>query len=172
MAERQYTLVFDAREKQPLLFPKTLAVGNPYKSHTVNRVRLNVVERTILTGDYVLAGRWEKCGCVERKKHLSELADNLFDRRKRKNFEAELERLREYSRPLILVEEAPHRSRQIRRKVPIEAVRDELIRVSFRYEIPVSFASATTQSQRRALGEWVAAFLIQAASEHADAQEH
>ena len=70
MSRPTYTILIDTREKLPLLFPKTIALGDRLVDLKTRRVRLS-------TGDYQLDSTREEGVVVERKRNLEELASNF-----------------------------------------------------------------------------------------------
>ncbi len=158
----EYTILYDSREKKPLLFPNHLVMLDPrYPAdrQVMVTVKLNAVRQQLKTGDYALQG-YESLAVIERKGSLKELAHNCFVGPRRKNFVAELERLRPYRRRILLLEGT------------LTALlgdpeglggADAMLRLIREYGIEFmlipsgGFGSVT---QRTAGGEWVARLLI------------
>lgn len=170
MPPRSFTILRDAREKLPLIFPPYLAVwdhsSDPTSPRTI-RVQLNTRDATIKTADYVLAEA-PTCYCIERKRSLQELAGNLATTTGRRRFLAELSRISTNFTHggLILLEGTPQKLNNLSPShagPPAHVVRDLLLE-AFRTHPRVGFllTPMDTAAARAAAGEWVAAALIEA----------
>lgn len=161
--QKEYTILIDTREKHPLQFPDWLPVANTDCSKSTS-VKLWVRKSTLETGDYVLAEAPE-AGAVERKASLAELHNNLRSRDLGR-FTACLERLSHFRAPMLLLEGTPAgystaSASQLCPDPPL--VMSHLNRLCLSYGIPVVFATGVGgKTGRRAVGEFVARFLIDA----------
>lgn len=81
-----YKIIIDTREQTPLSFPK-------------KELCLGSVVKKLATGDYSIEGL-EKIVSIERKKYVSELAQNLSDAR----FHREMDRMTQFKYKMILCE--------------------------------------------------------------------
>lgn len=88
MATNEYIIIRDTREKQGWDFPP-------------DGKCMGIEVATMRTGDYTLKG-FEDLICIERKKSPSELAGNLGI--KKKPFEAEMQRMKDFKYPFIVCE--------------------------------------------------------------------
>ncbi len=77
-----FDIIIDTREKQPWLF----------EAH-------KTISRKLDTGDYSICGLEDQL-CIERKKSVAELANNLTDQR----FKNELERMSKYKFSFLILE--------------------------------------------------------------------
>lgn len=82
MQKHDYTIIVDTREQKPWSFPE----------HTVAVSKLD-------TGDYSIQGL-EDVLCIERKRSVSEIANNITEKR----FTDVLSRMSKYRFPFILLE--------------------------------------------------------------------
>jgi hypothetical protein len=172
--KKAYTIIQDTRERQPLIFPSHLVVSSSGTRRAT--VTITVVEKQILTGDYLVDG-FEDCCVVERKKNLDEIAANCGftcpagelkyqpSSRKRHNFIAELERLRKDCKyPVLFFEGSPIDLLNSTSRIPTpEPVIHSFLDLMMRYNMGVHFAPMATLAQRRRAGEWAAHLLIQGA---------
>jgi len=149
----------DDREKKPLPFPSYLVVADPSTLRPCT-VSLRVVSRRLPFGDYQLEGT-TRCGVVERKQDLDELKTNLLNERRRVNFLAELASLSECTHPLLYLEGTPLSLASTRDADPA-AVASLLLEALTRYRVPLWCVPSSSESARRAGGEWVARHLIYA----------
>ena len=88
MAKTKYTVIKDTREQDGWFF-------SPYDRCSGMEVS------TMKTGDYTIKG-YEDLVCVERKGSVTEIATNLG--KKKKAFQAEMERMKEFDFRFILLE--------------------------------------------------------------------
>lgn len=156
----------DDREKTPLPFAPNLVTHDnrvPW-SPSSRIVQVRTLSQRLETGDYVLAGH-PRAGCVERKAHLSEIHNNLFDERRHRLFTAELSRLRStFSHPLLLIEGSPSRPLPVKPGLPpSDLILDALMSLLARYNVPVLFVDGSTVDARRNIARIVARHLIHAA---------
>lgn len=82
MQKHDYTIIVDTREQKPWSFPE----------HTIAVSKLD-------TGDYSIQGL-ENILCIERKRNISEIANNITESR----FKDVLSRMSKYRFPFILLE--------------------------------------------------------------------
>lgn len=82
MLKHDYTIIVDTREQKPWSFPE----------HTTAVAKLD-------TGDYSIQGL-EDILCIERKRNVSEIANNITEKR----FADVLSRMSKYRFPFILLE--------------------------------------------------------------------
>jgi ERCC4-type nuclease len=82
MLKHDYTIIVDTREQKPWSFPE----------HTIAVSKLD-------TGDYSIQGL-EDILCIERKRNVSEIANNITEKR----FTDVLSRMSKYRFPFILLE--------------------------------------------------------------------
>lgn len=170
--KKTYTILIDDREKKPLVFPHYMVMQNP--SHpTMHSCKTTVTIATettrLQTADYVLKEH-PRCGVVERKGHLSEVANNIFFPPRRRLFLAELTRLEEkFASPLLMLEgsirtmlNSNHRVGKSS-KVSGGIIMDCLMRCLSKHNIPLVIIPNTSLSARQAMGEYVARFLINTA---------
>ena len=161
-----HPIIVDRREKNPLPMPKSLEIWAP-GSHPLQPrsqvVQVVTVPKTLPTGDYLHGGSPEGC-VIERKASLSELCQNLCNATGRTRFLNELVRMKEFRRPVLLLEGDPQALESyMHRKVPVPGpvIRDLLFRATADFGIWTLMMPTRTIAQRRAAGRWVAALLIQ-----------
>ena len=165
--DRDYTLIIDTREKQPLIFPANLRVlsgaSSPHLART-NLVRLHSKKEKLDTGDYLLRG-YETVTMNERKGSLREVATNCLNKNDRKRFIACLERMKDAcSEPILLLEGTPLETLRKSKHVPEPgAAVDALMRLLTEYEINLLLLPTSSSAQRLATGEWAARLLINGA---------
>lgn len=165
---RSVVILVDAREKRPLPIPEYLPVWDrvsPPHQPRAHTVRITTRTTTLVTGDYALEGYLDAC-LVERKAHLTELAENLTTP-DHARFIRSLERLRDSCRrPVLLLEgdpltlAAPIKAHGRRPPHPPFLVRDLLLSTLLEYNVELMLLPTSSASSRRAAGEWVAAKLI------------
>ncbi len=163
----EYTIVYDDREKRPLLFPQhiiTLADGCQPSKSAHKTVRIKWQKKRIYKGDYYLSGSSDRI-VIERKGSLNEIAVNCLHGRRRRLFVEELDFLRERCRwPVLLLEGSPRSLLQPTPEVPHPGVPvAALIRLLLERGIMLQLLSSDTLSARRATGEWTAHLLISGA---------
>jgi len=98
---RKVMIEVDSREKEPVLFPNHIVwAERPFK-RTI--IEIDAIRKQLPIGDYRLA-RYPRCGVVERKRDLTELAQNLLasDRRRFRDAWARFITGCEY--PILLIE--------------------------------------------------------------------
>ena len=107
------TILVDSREKTPLPFPssiETVDFSHLPEKQVLRRVSLVTKRQTLETADYLLAdepGNVYSSGksvIVETKRSLSEIAGNVLDPHKRRNFISLLSRMRTHPHALLVVE--------------------------------------------------------------------
>ena len=107
---RKWIILQDTREKQPLLFPRTMVMLDAAYPATDKRrttVSIHVVKKALKTGDYAIQGHEDRC-LVERKGSAREIAKNTMHGKDRQRFERELVRLKEETAfPVLLMEGWP-----------------------------------------------------------------
>lgn len=134
--------------------------------------RLVVTTSTLKTADYVLGDEsgvvysldsHPRCGVVETKRAMNEVAQNLFDPHRRENFIGLLTRMRSaYSHPLLVLEGGLEHLAEGDEFVNPGLVMDALIRVLMQHKIQLATIPTSTPRQRRLCGEFVARWLINA----------
>ena len=165
---KTYTILQDDREKKPLLFPTALRILDPSQPPLKRRaatVGLVVEKGRYLTGDYLLKGHEHRM-IVERKGHLDEVAGNCLTVSGRRKFVAECERLREAcQRPVLLLEGTPRElaARRSYSKIDPDLARDALQRLCLEYGIEMVLLPNVGTSNRREVGKWIAALLVNSA---------
>lgn len=167
-----HPILVDNREKNPLPIPPTLEIWargtHPLTPRSVV-VEVRPFSKELPTGDYVHGG--DPLGCViERKASLGELSANLCTANGRRCFLAELERLREFRRPVLFLEGDPSSLEvSLHKKVPHSApvIRDLFFELASLHGIWTWIMPTRTMDQRRAAGRWIAAFLVQEYLRHA-----
>lgn len=136
-----YTIIIDSREQQPWEFPHQLT-----EVHKLD------------TGDYSIAGL-EDTLCIERKKSVSEIANNITEKR----FKDVLERMSKYKYSFILLEfnleevlRYPIGSAVPRRmwnkiKISPNFILKNLIEFQILYNIKVLFCGGASNAERISL---------------------
>lgn len=154
-----YRIITDTREQRPLRFPEHIVMG--CGGPRTKTIHLLGEARTLEAGDYLLSG-YEDATIVERKKGITELAQNVLSK-DRTRFEKALRRLRDSCRnPWVVIEGSPVTLLQPNKNLPYpsEAVVDEFLRVCQEYDVKVQMLPTDTVKQRTAAGIWVARLLI------------
>lgn len=154
MIRRRYTIRRDTREKRGLIFPHWLPILRSPLIGDTQTCELALVEETLTTGDYALAGYEHVC-LLERKGSLRELHSYCFDHRDQ--LRSQLERLSEACRhPMILLEGDVQRYASKDHRAL-----DVLHRLLCEYHIaPPLFLRANNANQRREVGAYVARLFI------------
>jgi len=146
-------IIIDTREKRPWEFKKTPSGMNVS----------NIYHDKLDAGDYCLLGlefpNQNFSVIVERKAKMEEFLGNIGSNWKR--FKRELEKLSEFKRPLIIVEDdmskayARYKSSRGRRKgyfnLPPEFIIKRISEIYIDYGVPVFFASSRSMGERFAL---------------------
>lgn len=172
---RNVRIVIDSREKKPLEFADFLGILNPdtlpeQKSTTPFRIHKD--KQTLEAADYILADEHgvlytlensPHAGVIETKRSMHEVAQNLFDSHRRRNFLACLTRMRErFSHPLLLLEGGFDHLDDDAHHVDPGIVMDGLQRICMQNRIHLAILPTSTPRQRRLCGEFVARWLINA----------
>jgi len=153
MSRPTHTILIDTREKLPLLFPKTIALGDRLVDLKTRRVRLS-------TGDYQLDSTREEGVVVERKRNLEELASNFT--RDWHRFRRALDRLAECACPIILLEGSPSAYLRPTKKFPRpDLIVDKLLLALSIRRIHLWFIGACNHpTSRRLTGELLARYML------------
>ena len=163
----ELTIIVDSREKKPLPFPEhlpSLRSDLPALSRSSRTYRLKMEKRTLVTGDYALKGY--EAGClIERKGSLAEVAGNCLTADGRRKFVAAMDRLKEACLyPYLLLEGNILESLTPTKDLPDpwNAI-DSLHRILLERNIGLILLPNTSMSARRAVAEWAARLLVNAA---------
>lgn len=165
--QNELTIVVDSREKKPLPFPEhlpSLRSDLPALSRSSRTYHLKIEKATLKTGDYLLKGH--EAGClIERKGSLAEVAGNCLTPDGRRKFVAAMDRLKDSCLyPYLLLEgnilETMNPTKDL--PDPWNAV-DSLHRILLERNIGLILLPNTSMSARRAVAEWAARLLVNAA---------
>lgn len=172
---RSVRIVIDSREKKPLEFADHLGMLNPDclpEQKSTSAFRILKEKRTLEAADYVLADEHgvlytlensSSAGVIETKRSMHEVAQNLFDSHRRRNFIACLSRMRErFSHPLLLLEGGFDHLDEDDQYIAPGLVIDGLQRICMQNRIQLAILPTSTPRQRRLCGEYVARWLINA----------
>lgn len=162
---RTVTVIVDAAEKRPLLFPETIVITDMGGRPEVLKILTET--KALETGDYVLKG-FENVAIVERKGSIDEVASNMLSKDR-------LRELRKWDRlatqckmPAILLEGTPS---VLLRPTPLLKRREwepgaavhALQREAMARNITVGVMPTASLAGRRFAGEWVVHTLVAAA---------
>lgn len=163
--KRSYTIAVDTRERKPLPFPPYLPVLVDPVRRTHTTVAVKTVPLKLDTADYHIVGIEGQGVVIERKAGIDEISKNVLTSRGRKNFIAELERLRDHCKwPYILFEGTPATvARPTTRNPSPHLGVDALLELSLGYNVPMLLLPSGSAAARRRIGEYAARLLIRGA---------
>jgi len=165
--QNELTILVDSREKKPLPFPEhlpSLRSDVPALSRSSRTFRLKTEKRTLVTGDYALKG-YEVACLIERKGSLAEVAGNCLTADGRRKFTAAMDRLKDACfYPYLLLEgnllDTLNPTKDL--PDPWNAI-DSLHRILLERKVGLILLPNTSMSARRAVAEWAARLLVNAA---------
>lgn len=186
--KRKYTIIWDNREKKPLLFPSTIVTLDDTRLPTRDakvtiqidnhKERLDDYHPTMKKGDYFLEEAPDAC-VLEKKYDLAEIATNCLNAHRRRNFIDEMDYLASRCRFPVLLMLGTHR--ELLRSIPDGPYGPgvpypgvavaALMRILMERNIRMETLSSETLAARQAAGKWAIHLLLSGAIIHAAAPE-
>lgn len=170
-------VVIDSREKKPVRLPAHLVALDSASRLTTYRVLTRSTQLSV--GDYCLespdpekgiAGTsgsaiyaTDKACVIERKATLPEIADNVLNPKRVTHFRRLLERMStDFHHSMLVVEGGLSTlyPSHLRESIPVETVRDHLLRLSLTHRVPILFSDHSTPARRLHLADYILRYLL------------
>jgi ERCC4-type nuclease len=161
------TVLIDANEQKPLLFPRSIMYYGNCGSRSGQRVRVQTKRKRLETGDYTLVGS-EPLVLIERKGSIVELVSNFLTADRARALSA-FDRLSAACEvPILLLEGSPSDlwsqcsvDRVLGRGLEIERALDELCRIVVGNGLRLLWTGrCKTPTSRRHLGAFIVHLLL------------